>query len=718
MNVSILALFFQIAASGATPAVGGQADLAGLPTGEVRLSGVVAPGVERPRLIAARIGPSDRRVPLDWEVPETGHGLVDGVSWSSYRLPAGRYAVAIDRGPLASVLTAEVEVIAGKDASATANGVESRALWVRARDALKAPVPGVRLVPSGVGPSERALALMLSRRAGIAKSDGVLDFGLVPAATPLTLQLTAPGYRTAALKLGALFEGGVRDLTLAPNQDVEVRVAGLAGRRGEAKPEVSLTRCLMQRAQSNCSPQVEGRRQLLDGEGRAHFKRVEGGYAQVELRVPGVGTTHETINVASDGDTPALVVALNVGEWVLRGTTRVHAGSELSARIKAMEIVNGIGEGTAAETTSSADGSFELKVVSSAGHRMGLSAESDDPRAITTTPNTVVLADGVTVVEGVDLELDATGLEIVVRDSRTQEPLPGCDVAITWEKSDTAASRGSIKKTDASGVHREIGLAEGVVRVRVGCKDHYPSDLGSVDLVRNETRHVDVSVESSQDLVVAVDDESGAPVAGVTAFAVNSPFSVAGGARMTGTVAAVGVTDAGGEIRLKGESYGGRTMFLVVSARALAITTLPMPSSCTQPDDCRVDVTARAPSTVAGVKIRNESGEPISRSALTVSRSGVPIPDRVLAAVLSANGLADDAPAMPLDLGVAAFLSDGVYAVATQHYVPEPATKKGVWKSSVIGSFSVPSLERVELLDRDGASAKPAHVEVPHVAER
>ena len=97
--------------------------------------------------------------------------------------------------------------------------------------------------------------------------------------------------------------------------------------------------------------------------------------------MPGVGSTRETVEVARDGDVPILVVEMEVGEWTFRGTTQLHEGKAVPARVTAMEIVHGSGRGTAAEARSAADGSFELKVVSKAGNKVLLKAESDDPRA-------------------------------------------------------------------------------------------------------------------------------------------------------------------------------------------------------------------------------------------------------------------------------------------------------------------------------------------------
>lgn len=70
--------------------------------------------------------------------------------------------------------------------------------------------------------------------------------GLVPAASPLTLNL------------GTLFESGFRDVSLAPNQNLELRVTGLAGRRGEARPEVTLARCRIQQAYAPAYLRLDG----------------------------------------------------------------------------------------------------------------------------------------------------------------------------------------------------------------------------------------------------------------------------------------------------------------------------------------------------------------------------------------------------------------------------------------------------------------------------
>ena len=236
MSAFAVALLFQVAAAGAVPAVGGPADMVSLPAGTVRVNGLAATAGNRPRLFSARTSPVEIRGPIDWEVPEAGRGVADGSPWSSFRLPAGKYVLLVEKGPLVPILKAEAEVTAGKETAITAREIEGRRLSVRIRDAAKAPVRGGRLDATGAPPFDRALVALLSKRAGAAKEDGLLDLGLVPAEEPLTLRVSAPGHRAATLKLGARFEEGRRDVVLAPNQDVEVRVAGLAGRprRGAA----------------------------------------------------------------------------------------------------------------------------------------------------------------------------------------------------------------------------------------------------------------------------------------------------------------------------------------------------------------------------------------------------------------------------------------------------------------------------------------------------
>ena len=198
-----------------------------------------------------------------------------------------------------------------------------------------------------------------------------------------------------------------------------MRVTGLAGRKGEARAEVTLARCRIQRARSNCNP-MEGRTQRLDEEGRARFPRIEGGFYNLVLRRRRPRARRaQTVEVASDGDLPALIVEVAIGEWTLRGTTRLHDGTPRPARVTSMEFVNGIGEDTAAETRSAADGSFELKVISRAGNAIGLKAESDDPHAVAAFPKPVKLDEATRTVEDIVIELDATALEVTVRDARS-----------------------------------------------------------------------------------------------------------------------------------------------------------------------------------------------------------------------------------------------------------------------------------------------------------
>jgi hypothetical protein len=691
---------------------GGSAEIHILPSGLVRMMAVNVPAEVRPRLFAAAFVPPEFRGTSQWEVIEAAHGMADGVPWSSFRLPTGRYALAIEHGPAMPVLVAEADVAAGREIEASAKPVECRRLSVRAVEGpTKSPVKGARLEGATFETPNRAVVALLARRAAPAGENGLLDFGLVPAESPWSVRVSAPGFRTATLKLGARFEEGRRDLALTPNQDVEVRVKGLAGRRGEARPEVALARCKMQRARSSCLP-GEAQRRPLDDEGRTRFPRVDGGFHQVELRVPGVGATHETVEVARDGNAPVFVIEMTVAEWTFRGTTRLHGAGVVSARVRATEFVGGLGEGTTAETRSAADGSFELKVVSKAENKIGLGAESDEPRAVTTSMDTIPLAEGTPVVEGVALELDATGLEIAVHDARTNEPLPGCPVEITWDKESESSSKSMIRNADSEGLVREYGLAEGTVRVAVSCEKHYPKDLGQVKVVRDEMRRVDVLLEGSQDIVLAAVDEKDVPVAGAAVLILASPLSFYSGFGRVGAVATAGSTDSQGEIRLRGDRYGGRPAFVIAPGRALAMEILPALTSCDRAEDCRVPVRVRAPSGFAGLVVRNESGKPLSPQGLSFSRRGIPIPWQVLKEVLSANGLPVDAPAVPLDVRVASLLPEGGYVVTTMHLKPDAKTKKDVWTLANVGIFTIPSLERIELLDADGPPSTNAREQV------
>ncbi len=245
-------------------------------------------------------------------------------------------------------------------------------------------------------------------------------------------------------------------------------MAGLAQRRGEARAEVTLARCRNQRPRSNCYAAENQERRALDDEGNARFRRLEGGFYDAQLHVPGLGATRQTVEVAADGDTPTLVVEMAVGEWTLRGTTRLHDGTPRPARLKAMEFVNGIGEGTAAEGTSAADGSFELKVISKAGNMIGLKAESDDPHAVANSTNPIKLDDVTRTVEDVVVELDATAIEVSVRDSRSGEPLEGCGFASTGRRTGNRRTAAPSSRRTRMGVAREYSLAGGTVRPTSG----------------------------------------------------------------------------------------------------------------------------------------------------------------------------------------------------------------------------------------------------------
>jgi hypothetical protein len=581
-----------------------------------------------------------------------------------------------------------------------------RPVVVTVRDASKAPVKGAKVLADSGTPAERAFAETIAKRAGASKEDGLLDLGALPIDQPIALRIGAPGFRAGSLKLPAGFEAGRRDVVIAPNQDVEVRVSGFAGRKGEARPDITLARCRVQRARSNCNP-MEGKTQRLDDEGRARFPRIQGGFYNVSLAAPGVGSTRETVEVASDGDLPVLIVELAVGEWTLRGMTRLHDGTPRPARVKAMEFVNGVGEGTAAECASAADGTFELRVISKAGNMIGLKAESEEPHAVTNSTNPIKLGDAARTVEDILVELDATTLEVTVRDSRSGDPLSGCTVQVEWSKDGDTSYRGSQLTTNEKGIAREYALSGGTVQASVTCKGHYSKDLGTVAIARDQLKQVEMVLDPSKEIILAAADESGRPVAGARALVLAGPLVSYMGIGMSGSVLRLGPTDDTGELRLDGERCGGHPIFIVSPGAAIAIARVPTPSSCDRTEDCRLPVSLRRPSPFAGLTLKNESGRPLLPSYFTILRDGIPVASQVLAAALAANGLPVDASAWPLDVRAAAFLPEGTYAVTTPRAAPDPKTGKDVFRSALVGTFTVPSLERVELVDHDGAPQKP-----------
>jgi hypothetical protein len=176
---------------------------------------------------------------------------------------------------------------------------------------------------------------------------------------------------------------------------------------------------------------------------------------------------------------------------------------------------------------------------------------------------------------------------------------------------------------------------------------------------------------------------------------------------MAGAVGRLGATNGDGEIPLEGEKYGGHPIFVVSSGHSIAFAVVPTPSSCDRPEDCRLPVTLRRPSAFAGLTIRNESGQKMQDYDYVVMRGGVPFPYPVLRAALEANGGAPEVAAVPLEVRGAAFLPEGAYALTTPRQARDPITKKDAWKPEIVGTFTLPSLTRVELLDRDGAIAKP-----------
>jgi hypothetical protein len=571
---------------------------------------------------------------------------------------------------------------------------ECRQLVIQVVDgATKKSIKGARVMELSLDPPDRALSMFLAKRVGLTGENGVLDLGFIPAAAPSQVRVSASGFRTATLKLGARFEEGKRDVVLTPNQDVEVRVTGLAGRRGDARPEVSLVRCQDQEMGSFCSEPGVARTIPLTADEKARFQGVEGGFHRVELRAPGIGVTHRTIEVASEGDVRSVVVDFAVAEWTFKGTTHLHDGTPVAAAVSAAEAVPREGATLAGTTASGADGSFELRVLSTSGNSIGFHAEASEPKAVTRPNQNIQLSEEAHLVEGIDLELDATGLEIQVRDSKSNETLPGC--SITLVTSSFSRTAGGV--TDSSGVFRDYGLAEGVRSLKVRCEKHYAKDLGQVDVVPDEIRHLDVLVDSSRDLILAALDEGGSPVSDAIVL-VSAAASATYPLVNMGTQA--GTTDGQGEIVLHGEEFAGMAAYLVAPGRALA--TVVLPASCDSPESCRIPVIVHAPPAFAGLVVRKESGKASNPWFLSFTREGITIPWNVMQEVLSANGIAMDAPANPIEIHAAGLLPEGTYVVTVPHRRPDSRATTPEWTAATIGTFNVPSVERVELLDSDG----------------
>ena len=144
-----------------------------------------------------------------------------------------------------------------------------------------------------------------------------------PRARARRLSRHAPNRRAGLPMAGAQaargFEAGRRDVVLAPNQDVEVRVTGPARRKGEAQPEVAARirpGGMPQEPSANCSTTKA-----------AHGSANQGGIYQVESACP-AGIDVRDIDVARDCDAPTLVVDLAVGERTFAG----RRGSRGNAR--------------------------------------------------------------------------------------------------------------------------------------------------------------------------------------------------------------------------------------------------------------------------------------------------------------------------------------------------------------------------------------------------
>lgn len=677
-------------------------ELSLLPTGTLRVTGL-SPSGELPLAYLAELG-AERSAPASLFEARAASRSKDGTPTVSFRTPVGRYAVAFEDGAarVASRL-AEVAIAPAAVTDVTVRVPEGRELVLRAvaRES-GTPVRGARLGRgAGETPEERALQALLATRAEVSGSDGVVALGQVPADGPLGLRLVADGRRGATVKLPALFEAGRRDVTLAPNQSLEVSVRGLSLRRGDPRPDVSLSRCRSQSTTSSCLAQ-DPKTLPLPVEGPARFTGVPGGRYQVDLLLPPDRATRADVLISAESDAPDTVsLELPVEEWTLRGTTRLRDGTPVRAEVLATEYVHGLGEGRASETHSREDGSFEIRVVSSTGRQIGLEARSDEPKGESRSGKLLDLRPEEPILEGLELELDSTGLEIAVRERRTGQPVPGCRVDLSWVGTESSGSSTSLVRTDAKGEVAQYGLAHGVVRVEPRCSSHAAVDPVQVTLPVGEVRRVELLVDRADDLTLTVLDPSARPVPGALVLGLAEPLYWFQTWGFSASPSRIGITDARGELTIGGNDWAGKPFFVVAEGRALAIRRFPRPGSCDSKEACGMTVRVEQRSVFAGLAVVRRKGKPPRSFEVAFSKDGIPIPEEVIQEAARANGaevlrVGRD----PYDEQLPSYFESGTYMVRTYAKGQNPNASPTL---QPIGTVTVPLYERLELVDVNSA---------------
>ncbi len=673
-----------------------------LPTGTLRVTGL-APAGDLPLAYLAELG-AERGAPASLFEARAVSRSGDGMPTVSFRVPAGRYAVAFDDGAArVAPRLPEVEIAPAAVTDVTVRIPEGRELALRAVARENgAPLRGARLGRGGAEtPEERALQALLATRAKVSGSDGVVALGQVPADRPFGLRLVADGRRGATVKLPALFEAGRRDVTLAPNQSLEVSVRGLSPRRGDPRPDVSLSRCRNQSSNASCMAQ-DPKRVALPEEGPARFSGIPGGRFQVDLLVPPGRATRADVQISAESDAPDTVsLELPVEEWTLRGTSRLHDGTPVRAEVLATEYVHGLGEGRAAETLSGEDGSFELRVVSSAGREIGLEARSDDPKALGHGGELLRLRPEEPILEGIELELDSTGLEIAVRERRTGQPVPGCPVDLGWEGTETSRGSATLVRTDAKGEVAQYGLAHGVVRVEPRCPSHAAVDPVQLTLPVGEVRRVELLVDRVDDFTLGVLDPSARPIPGAAVLGLAESLYWFQTWGFSASPSPIGTTDARGELTIGGNDWAGKPFFVIAEGRALAMGRFPRPGSCASKEACRTTVRMEPRPVFAGLAVVRRKGKPPRSFEVAFSKDGIPIPEEVIQQVARANGaevlrVGRD----PYDEQLPSYFESGTYVVRTYAKGPKPIASPTL---QPIGTVTVPLYERLELVDVNAA---------------
>lgn len=614
----------------------------------------------------------------------------------------GPYAAAVDLGPDAPVAVFGDEFTAAGHVRKLAWTPRSgRPLTVIALEKrTRQPIANVSAVVSvNASVVERLMVEVLRSRARESDSTGTLRFDRV-APEGLQLRLGAPGHREAVISLSEGFDGSPRKVLLALYQTLRVRFEGLKALGSHPARAVVRSCSGGKPGDSSCRDWKEHE---VDEDGWATFPGAPPGHYRIALKLGealGAGTDADVSNDSTAPDVLSVVIPLE--EWHFRGKTRLPDGTPVEATIEAKGFETGAqvpGGDQLGKAASSLDGTFDLAFWAPVGRTLIFTATSERPSSAAVLPG-ILLSPGCDANE-LDLVMEIRALTVRVQDAENDNPIAGCMVSVNWESSRRRGKAGgggvSSRTTDEGGVVTLPVLQKAVVRVQPACEGYAAREGVTVDLTGESPGEVLIKLDRGNIVLVRVRRGTGSPARAARLFAQAADSPVSNDAKAYWSEPDfLGETGEDGELSVRGDLYGGRSLFVVAPGCALAMSRLPTGTRCDSEGSCLLEVETNPPSVFPGVKLRSASGAVLPPQWIVYSKDGVAIPATIIAEVYRLNGLQPGAGNVGGLDGKSVFpslLEPGIYFASFVVFSREGRIPKAV----PVGAVTVPSNEDVVL---------------------